>query len=133
MGTEQIEVRGRFDPGFSVRCKTDNMCEHILIRILPRLFSAVISGSLCKHIPVRREDLSPDHLLCKKILSLIIRAVDEDLALRHLKINKISHHTYKKHEKRICNNRKLPVLLTRCLRCPLFRILFSFFLSSCNF
>ena len=67
------------------------MGEHRAIRIDSRLCSVFRHTSPCQDITVPVRDLAPHHLLGKRVLPLVIRAVDKRIGSDDRKIYQISH------------------------------------------
>ena len=114
------------------------MGKYTAIRISPCLISLTVRHRLRKHLSIIRQDLPAHDLLCKCLLSGIIRIIDKFLALKKLEVRKISHQTDKQCQKWICDHCKFPVFcilfscLSRVLRPVVSRIRsFAVFFSHC--
>ena len=82
------------------------MCKHFSFRIFPCFRSIVICHSLCKHFSIFICNTATQHTVRKKILTDIVRAVDNLFTFYHIKINQISHQYQKQCYKNISNSRQ---------------------------
>ena len=104
--SQKIEILWGFQSGFSFCGISDNMCKHFSFRIFPCFRSIVICHSLCKHFSIFICNTATQHTVRKKILTDIVRAVDNLFTFYHIKINQISHQYQKQCYKNISNSRQ---------------------------